>query len=105
MEPTPPSWSGDARRQVLSWIAAGHLDAEHLDAALDVVDGRPPATIWRCDLDRLLLGLGILFILAGLVLFIAANWEDMGKNLRFVCRRSTSFHCEAGIYAAFHRRE
>ncbi len=78
------TWTGEARRRVVAWIADGHLHANNLDAALDAVDGRLPAAIWRRDVDRLLLGLGILLSLVGLLVFIAANWEGVGKSSRFI---------------------
>lgn len=77
-----------ARRRVLDWIASGRLRPEHLAAALKVVNGRPRPEDWRRNLDRLLLGLGVLLALAGLVIFIAANWEGLGRPARFALAES-----------------
>ncbi|MCX6937816.1 MAG: DUF4401 domain-containing protein [Verrucomicrobia bacterium] len=81
METTAPD--PQARRRVLDWIAAGRLNPDHAQAALITVAGQPRPEDWRRNLDRLLLGLGVLLALAGLVLFIAANWDGMGRPTRF----------------------
>ncbi len=72
-----------ARQQILDWADQGHLPATHLEPALARAGVLPDSAQWRRAVDRLLLGLGVLLMAAGLVFFLAYNWKDMGRFAKF----------------------
>lgn len=74
----------NARAFLLDWWAHGDIDDRHFKAALRVGGVVPSDARWRCLLDRLLLALGVVFLLSGIVTFFAANWQDMGRFGRFL---------------------
>ncbi|NLC21763.1 MAG: DUF2157 domain-containing protein, partial [Halomonadaceae bacterium] len=43
----------------------------------------PTGRAWGVFLDRLLLWLGTLALVCGVLFFIAYNWAEMGRGLRF----------------------
>jgi uncharacterized membrane protein len=72
-----------ARRRLAQWQAAGALAPERAAEARTVlgVDAAPP---WRGFLDALALWLGAALLGAGVIFFIAANWEQLGKFARLI---------------------
>ncbi|ARA94581.1 hypothetical protein AWN76_016405 [Rhodothermaceae bacterium RA] len=63
--------------------AAGYLSAEALERGLDLAGYVPDRSAWRWLLDRLLLVVGVVLLLAGIVFFFAYNWDDLGRFTRF----------------------
>jgi len=57
-------------------------DAHHIAAHL------PSAADWRAFMDRLLLIVGAVFLVAGIVFFFAFNWADLHKFARFALLES-----------------
>lgn len=71
-----------SRQTLLDWVRRGRLPPEHLSAALTLM-GLPPARYrWQWLFDRLLLWLGCLCLGAGLVFFVAFNWQALGRLSR-----------------------
>lgn len=68
--------------QLREWRREGALDAASAAAARKVLGPAPDAALWRWFLDRLALWLGIALCAAGVICFIAANWEHIGKFTR-----------------------
>lgn len=68
--------------QLREWRRDGALDATTATAARKVLGTSPDAALWRWFLDRLALWLGIALCAAGVICFIAANWEHIGKFTR-----------------------
>ena len=66
------------RHRILAWAGQGAItDAQD---ALNVAGVLPAARDWRAFLDRLLLWSGAVAVAAAVVVFIAHNWKDLGKE-------------------------
>ncbi len=76
-EPATP-----ARLRALA--TAGVLDERAFVAALAAIGARPDGASWRRWVDRLLLVLGALLVVAGVVFYIAANWGAVSPHARMV---------------------
>src|SRR4051812_23373080 len=73
------------KRSVLDQLALDHrLSEPAIDAALTLTGARPDAGAWRAFATRLMNAAGIAAIGAGLIFFVAANWQDYGIVGRFV---------------------
>ncbi|PJG57453.1 DUF2157 domain-containing protein [Aeromonas cavernicola] len=71
-----------SRSTLHEWIKQGRLAPEQLDTARAMA-GLPPAPVhWQSLFDRLLLWLGALCIGAGLIFFVAFNWQALGRLSR-----------------------
>jgi uncharacterized membrane protein len=64
------------------------LDAEGVGLALTLSGHRPDAMAWRHFLAQLLRGAGLGALGAGVLFFVAANWQDYGVLGRFVLLQS-----------------
>ncbi len=60
------------------------LDASAVRSALQRAGGQPDGTAWRHFAARLMQGAGLGALGAGVLFFIAANWQDYGVVGRFV---------------------
>lgn len=67
------------QRALSAWALAGALDEDALRRAGEVLGPCPSDASWRRFLDRLGLYLGALLLGAGVICFIAFNWQDLGK--------------------------
>lgn len=65
-----------------AWRRDGALDAAGAVAARQALGPAPDAALWRWFLDRLALWLGVALCAAGVICFIAANWDHIGKFTR-----------------------
>lgn len=68
-----------AREDVQAWVDAGRIaqaDARH---ALLLAGVLPDGAAWRGFVDRVLLWLGTIFVAAGLLFFLAYNWDALGR--------------------------
>jgi uncharacterized membrane protein len=72
-----------ARALVLEWTDRGAIPQERLGDALAIAGVRPDREAWRMFLDRLLLWCGTLFLGAGAIFLIAANWGRLGAFAQF----------------------
>ena len=68
-----------SRETLLEWVKQGRLAPEKLAAALTLADLPPAHARWQWLFDRLLLWLGALCIGAGLIFFVAFNWQALGR--------------------------
>lgn len=71
------------RRDLDAFVAHYRLSAEATDVVLDLAAARPAPAELRLFLVRVLQLAGVLSLAAGLVFFIAANWQDIGVTGRF----------------------
>ena len=71
-----------SRQTLLDWVRRGRLPRESLPAALALCDLPPAPVRWQWLFDRLLLWLGCLCLGAGLVFFVAFNWQALGRLSR-----------------------
>lgn len=69
----------DARDEILDWVEQGRIAPEKLRAALEAGGVLPTSGEWRGFLERLLLWLGVVALAAGMIFFLAYNWQDMGR--------------------------
>ena len=72
-----------ARNEILDWAEDGRIPPGDLRGALDVAGALPDSAAWRQFLDRLLLFGGTLFVAAGVIFFLAFNWNDLGRMAKF----------------------
>jgi uncharacterized membrane protein len=68
-----------SRRPLLDWVKRGHLAPAQLPEALRLADLPPAPPRWQGLFDRLLLLLGCLCLGAGLIFFVAFNWQALGR--------------------------
>ncbi len=80
-----PNWlERPATRTRLHRLAeAGVIDQPALDRALALAGLLPVRQTWRSFVDRLLLLLGVVFLLAGVIFFFAYNWAFLGRFAKF----------------------
>jgi uncharacterized membrane protein len=71
------------RDAILEWAEQGRLEQGRLRAALEAGGALPGADDWRGFLDRLLLWGAAAFLSVALAFFIAYNWEELGRWVRF----------------------
>lgn len=71
------------RQHVLEWIERGAIAPHNIRRALTVAGVTPQAGDWRRFLDRLLLGLGVLALTAGVIFFFAYNWHALDRLIKF----------------------
>ena len=71
------------RDAIFDWAEAGRLEPGHVAQALRIAGAIPGAAEWRRFLDRLLVGVGVVLIGAGVIFFVAANWHALGRFARF----------------------
>ncbi len=74
---------GSERDAIFEWGESGRLAPGHLAHALRIAGAVPDAAEWRLFVDRLLLGLAVALAGAGVVFFVAANWEALGRFGKF----------------------
>lgn len=73
-----------SRRQVLiGWMEQGRIAPENVQRALSVAGVFPSGSNWQRFLDQLLLWLGALMLAAGVIYFLAYNWNDLGRYAKF----------------------
>ncbi|MEZ4702422.1 MAG: DUF2157 domain-containing protein [Rhodothermales bacterium] len=61
----------------------GVIDAETLERALVLIRVLPDRSAWRRIIERTLLALGVVLVLAGVVVFFAYNWDDLLPRYKF----------------------
>jgi uncharacterized membrane protein len=72
------------KRSALDQVARDHgLSETAISAALDLTGCRPDAAAWRAFGARLMNATGIAALGAGIIFFVAANWQDYGVFGRF----------------------
>lgn len=71
------------REQFLAIVQRGDIVTARLPQALTAAGIAPGLARWRAFIDSLLLWLGASAIAAGLLFFVAFNWEAMGRFARF----------------------
>lgn len=67
------------RDQIDQLVEAGHLDATQREQALRLAGIVPDGARWQRFLSRLLLLLGVIFLVAAVGFFVAYNWNEMGR--------------------------
>jgi uncharacterized membrane protein len=71
------------RGDLLDWSDQGRIPAGRLREALDAAGVLPGADAWRRFLDRMLLFMGVVLLGAGMIFFLAYNWNDLGRYAKF----------------------
>jgi len=71
------------RRELVGLIKQGAIPRDQVGRAVTHSGLYPPGRAWGAFLDRLLLWLGALALICGVLFFIAYNWVEMGRWLRF----------------------
>lgn len=72
-----------SRRELVLLIEQGVIPPEQVSHAVEVAGLRPSPRAWAVFIDRLLLWLGGLALAFAVLFFIAYNWAEMGRWLRF----------------------
>lgn len=73
----------NTRRTVLAWAEQGLITAADLPQALAIAQITPSRAGWRRFLDQLLLWMGVVLVAAGLIFFLAYNWNELGRFAKF----------------------
>jgi uncharacterized membrane protein len=71
------------RRIVLDWAEQGQFPAPDILRALAVAEVLPSLRGWQRFLDQLLLWMGVLLFAAGLIFFLAFNWNEIDRLSKF----------------------
>lgn len=72
-----------ARNEILQWAKQGHLNPADLPGIFAANGITPQRQDWRALFDRITLWLGTIFLAAGVIFFVAWNWNDMGRFAKF----------------------
>lgn len=72
-----------ARNEILDWAEEGRIAPGSMRRALEIGGALPDSAAWREFLDRLLLFLGTILVAAGVIFFLAFNWNDLGRMAKF----------------------
>lgn len=73
----------NSRRELVSLIDQGAIPSEQVARAVEVAKLHPSTRAWAVFIDRLLLWLGVLAVTFAALFFVAYNWADMARWLRF----------------------
>ena len=73
-----------SRRQIIDLVEQGCIPQEKIETALKIVRITPDGKSWRTFIESLLLWLGGLALVFALMFFIAYNWTDLGRLVKFV---------------------
>lgn len=68
-----------AREDVRAWVDAGRIAPADVRRALEVAGAIPDGAAWRAFVDRVLLWLGTTGLAAGMLFFLAHNWDGLGR--------------------------
>ncbi len=71
------------REQFLAIVQRGDVVSARIANALATAGIAPDLRRWRLFIDNLLLWLGVSAVAAGLVFFVAYNWDHMGRFTKF----------------------
>jgi len=71
------------RNEILEWIEQGRIEQRNLRRALELGEVLPTAAEWRRFLERLLLFMGSAMLAAGVIFFVAHNWQELGRYTKF----------------------
>ena len=71
------------REQFLALVRRGDVTSSRLTQAMSAAGIAPGLGRWRAFIDNLLLWLGASALAAGVVFFVAHNWEAMGRFAKF----------------------
>jgi uncharacterized membrane protein len=71
------------RQLLINWIDGDRIAPQHVQDALAVSEVFPSGASWQRFLDQLLLWLGALMLAAGVIYFLAYNWNDLGRYAKF----------------------
>lgn len=74
---------GANRNHILDWAEQGRIRPDVLPAALRLVGVTPSPADWRRFADGLALWLGVIFLGAGVIFFLAYNWDALGRFAKF----------------------
>jgi uncharacterized membrane protein len=74
---------GTERDAIFEWAESGRIAPGHVAHALRIAGAIPDPVEWRLFVDRLLLGLAVALAGAGVVFFVAANWQALGRFGKF----------------------
>lgn len=81
-------------RTQLDAFAIHHtLNASTVDRALNLTGNRPKMPEWRAFAANSLTWSGVATLIAGLIFFVAANWQDMGVLGRFALVQAILIGC------------
>ncbi len=73
----------DRRQSILGWAEQGRIAPIDVRRALVAGGVLPSRADWRRFLDRLLLWMGTALAAAGVIFFLAANWQELGRFAKF----------------------
>lgn len=76
--------NSDKRGVLIDLIEQEHLQQQHLDQAMQLAELTPTASQWQGFLRALVFWSGIIALSSGLIFFIAANWQEIGRMAKFV---------------------
>ncbi len=69
---------------IYSWIKSGLIDSKSVQDSLELVGERPGSVSWFNFIKQTLVLLALLSLAVGVVFFFAYNWNDMGRQLKFL---------------------
>ena len=75
---------GNLRNDILEWAEDGRIEPHNVEAALRTADVIPNGTAWRRFIGDLFIWLGAALIAAGIVFFLAYNWQELGRFAKFI---------------------
>ncbi len=67
------------REKILDLYEHGYIKPENINDSMELSGVFPDRDRWYLFIERFLLWLGLISIVAGIVFFVAYNWNDMGR--------------------------
>jgi len=71
-------------KRIYGWIKSGLIDSKNIQKSLELAGERPKAESWLQFIKQTMVLLGLLSLAVGVVFFFAYNWNDMGREVKFV---------------------
>ncbi|WP_394229506.1 DUF2157 domain-containing protein [Shewanella colwelliana] len=92
------------RSDVWHWFSHGHISPNDFKAAMSVASPHPSIQQWRKLIGYLLLYLGVLLLSAGVIFFMAFNWNALTNLTKFALVESLLLLFIVGFYL-FNRQQ
>jgi len=69
---------------IYGWIKSGLIDSKNIQKSLELAGERPTSDSWLQFIKQTMVLLGLLSLAVGVVFFFAFNWNDMGREVKFL---------------------
>ncbi|MGX9463306.1 DUF2157 domain-containing protein [Shewanella sp. A14] len=93
------------RSTIWHWFLGGKIEPRHFSTAMLVASPYPSASMWRQFIANILLYLGVLLLGAGVIFFMAFNWDALSHLSKFAIVETIFTLFIGGFYLANRARK